>query len=267
MTSFLLYLFSPLTLVLGAGGYLWWRYRFTYFTRRQRWQIGVVGGIFLLLCLPSTGRLLNAMLVAPTQASVAQRAADLPLADLIIVPTGGMHHVGGAGWQPSRHTYLRTAAAYQLQAQLGGRVPLLLTGGRTMGAAFPSEAAVAQQGFEQGRAEITPVLLEENSLNIFENAVEVARLITERGVQQPVLVVSEEHLWRTLATFRARGINPIPYPVATLERGRLSLLDFLPSAHGLHQNTTALHEMLKLLGGWVKGDLRWYDMLPADISS
>jgi len=54
------------------------------------------------------------------------------------------------------------------------------------------------------------VILESESVNTHDEAVIVRRMLTERGIERFVIVTSPLHMGRSLATFGAAGLHPVP---------------------------------------------------------
>lgn len=206
------------------------------------------------------GRLLATGLIAhtPTQPAYERlRRMDL---DMIVVLTRGNTLTGSGEWIPSADTYQRVAQSFEIQDKVSSRVPLLISGGKTYGHRYPSEAAVAKNYFTRSRAQVTPVLIEETSLNTKESALEVSRILKENVAKDVLLVTDELHMLRSLAAYRARGINPIAYPVYVLQRGEMGLADYLPSWRGVTLNAKVLREIYGIAGYVLSGDMRLADV-------
>lgn len=97
-----------------------------------------------------------------------------------------------------------------------------------------------KMGIQSGRILITTPVQ-----NTQEEALAVAKLGTEKGFNQVILVTSAFHMQRAQFLFEKAGLNVTPYP--TDFRGdahHLNILDFLPSASGLAGSEFALREMI-----------------------
>ncbi len=96
------------------------------------------------------------------------------------------------------------------------------------------------------------VLLENRSKTTRDEAVLVARMLKGLGVRQSVIVTSDVHMPRSLASFRAVGINPVPAGAA--DPGLSQPNPMLPSMKGLRFSLELLHELIGLawyrLRGW-----------------
>lgn len=213
-----------------------------------------------VLSTPAFARLLSTSVISQITAPSNFAPQE---ADLIVVLTGGMNYVGDMGWLPSKASYQRAMVAYEIQERIGSRIPIVISGGKTQGVQYPSEAEVVNSLINRNKVQITPTILEETSLNTYENAKEVARLANDRNANNILLVTSDLHMLRALASFRARGIDPAPIPVFTIKRGALRLADFLPKVSGMVEVHRGLYEILGIihymLVGHIKSDDVFYN--------
>ena len=229
-------------------------------SKKSMWRWVVVATVLGWgLATPAMGRVLSTMLIS----QVVSPKHILPQeADLIVVLAGGMEYTGGTGWLPTKASYQRAMVAYQVQERISSRIPIVISGGKTQGVQYPSEAAVINN-LVTTKAQITPTILEETALNTFESAQEVARIAQTRNASTLLLVTSDIHMLRALAAFRARGLDPAPIPVFTINRGALAFADFLPSVKGAYEVHQALYEVLGLiyykLAGYIKVSDIFYD--------
>jgi uncharacterized SAM-binding protein YcdF (DUF218 family) len=65
---------------------------------------------------------------------------------------------------------------------------------------------------------------------------------------------------RALATYRARGINAIPFPVINTPRGPFSFTDLLPRPQGIVLTANALYEIYGIIQYMVIGRISAGDM-------
>jgi uncharacterized SAM-binding protein YcdF (DUF218 family) len=93
------------------------------------------------------------------------------------------------------------------------------------------------------------ILIERNSRNTHEHAVEMAKLLPKDG--HWVLITSAFHMPRSFGCFRNRGLNVIPYPVDYKTKlgvlSNLSLTSFLPTSRNISIFSIALHEWFGLV--------------------
>src|SRR5262245_25909629 len=100
------------------------------------------------------------------------------------------------------------------------------------------------------------VLQESSSKTTRDQARIIPGMLRERGLEQFVLVTSPVHMGRSLALFRAQGINPVP-SVSLMRSEHLpppSLL--LPDTVSLIASDEALYDYLAWIYYWWKGWLR-----------
>ena len=166
---------------------------------------------------------------------------NVPEADAIILLTGG-----GAA---------RVLAAYLLyRAQKADLI--IITGGN-----LPWEAQLFSEA--EGIAKLMirlgiprqALVLDGNSRNTRENAVNTAAIFRSHGLTSGLLVTSAAHMPRALAVFRQAGLQATP--LATDRRAKYplyeSLLDLLPDARALEKTTTAIKEWIGLAAYRVRG--------------
>ena len=102
----------------------------------------------------------------------------------------------------------------------------------------------------------TAIVEDSQSATTRQQAQVVTSLLRRRGVERAVLVTSQTHMRRSLAVFRAAGLDAIPSaaPMRS-ELGEPSPF-FLPNSESLSQSDEALYEYAALvyywLGGWMR---------------
>ena len=100
------------------------------------------------------------------------------------------------------------------------------------------------------------IVEESQSKTTHEQAVAVVSLLRERHIERFVLVTSQTHMRRSLAVFRAAGVNPVP-SVAPL-RSEMSLPPppLLPNVESLSLSDDAVYEYAAFVYYWARGYLR-----------
>jgi uncharacterized SAM-binding protein YcdF (DUF218 family) len=209
-----------------------------------------------LFSTPVFARLASAPLLNRIDGPVLE---DPQQADVIVVLTGGMYHAGAIGWLPSQESFQRLAVGYELQRLINLRLPLIVSGGFTEGGNVPSEAAVAAEFFAAHRSELRPTELEQTSTNTYESAMQLAPMLRDRNARRVILVTSDIHMWRTLATFRARGIDAIPVPSLSLP-ATTGLRAWGPTPNGLRATTRVFYEYQALALYILSGKIGWSDL-------
>ena len=93
----------------------------------------------------------------------------------------------------------------------------------------------------------TDVLGEDRSRDTFESAVEIAKLLHQKGWKRYLLVTSAVHMPRSMLAFGSKAPEPIPAPGDfTLRKLRLTPLDVFPTETSARDMAGSLHEYLGL---------------------
>jgi uncharacterized SAM-binding protein YcdF (DUF218 family) len=153
---------------------------------------------------------------------------------------------------------LHTARLYRQ-----GKAPkVILSGGRIQwnGAGQPESQDMAEV-LEFLGVPASAMLQDPNSLNTYQNAVNVKAILEQQQIRRILLVTSAMHMPRSLLIFRKLGIEAIPAPTDFLvvdaddpvtSEGRL--LSLLPDGENLRMTNRALKEYIGLwiyrLRGW-----------------
>ena len=196
-----------------------------------------------LLSMPWVGNTLLASLESfPPQPRSGEAQA-------IVVLGGGVHRdtpeYGGDTLKSQTLERLRYAARLHRASGL----PVLVTGGRPEGGT--AEAVLMADALRTDFG-IAPRWVESDSKNTAENARLSRNILQPAGIGRILLVTHGWHMPRAAATFEKAGFTVFPAPTMSNAKRPLQLLDLLPSASGLMQSRTALHEWLGLL---------WYALL------
>ncbi len=100
------------------------------------------------------------------------------------------------------------------------------------------------------------MLLEPNSLNTRENAVNTLEILKTQKIQKILLVTSAMHMPRSMMIFKKLGVDAIPAPTdytsiqndqAAQSSTEAAILDFFPDADQMRRTTRALKEYLGIL--------------------
>ena len=105
------------------------------------------------------------------------------------------------------------------------------------------------------------IVQEPDSLNTYQNAVNVKKILESRGIGKVLLVTSAMHMPRSIQIFQRQGINAIAAPTDFLvSQGELqelsstpkaAILNLLPDSNNLQQFTSALKEYIgSLVYSW-----------------
>lgn len=222
-------------LVLGFGaaryGYKSWQKRF--------WTVAL---LYPLICtMPPLQEVLTWALVQATPQEQPMKAGA------IVVLGGGVSSEG----IPLRASAERAQKGAELWK--AGYAPLVLvSGGYTV--IGPRTEAQSMAIILRGLGVPSKALiLESNSLNTFDNAVESQKLLLKRNVQKILLVTSRIHLLRSTLTFRKQGMKVIPIPA---EQQPFQMdWNLAPTWERAQLLQGTLNEYFGLLGYWVQGKL------------
>jgi uncharacterized SAM-binding protein YcdF (DUF218 family) len=189
---------------------------------------------------------------------------DLPKAEAIVVLGGATR----SAIPPRPSVDLmeegdRVIRAAQLYRQ--GKAPIVvLSGGRVdwQGGGAPESEDMARLLQEMG-VPATAMLQDPTSLNTYENAVNVKKILQEKKIQRVLLVTSAMHMPRSLRIFKKQGIEAIAAPadflVSRQEMEVLNasnegkLMSFLPDVETMREFTRALKEYVGTGVYWLRG--------------
>jgi uncharacterized SAM-binding protein YcdF (DUF218 family) len=134
-------------------------------------------------------------------------------------------------------------------------LPILVTGGSLN--ERKSVATTMKEALEHDFA--VPVRwVEDRSRDTWENAFYSAEMLRRDGITRVVLVTHAFHMPRSLAVFRATGLEVIPAPTLYTEpRTLLPVANVVPTMNSLQRSYFALHEMIGLV---------WYRILPRPVA-
>ena len=192
--------------------------------------------------------------------------AQPPVGDVIVVLGGGteadswprtMVEVNGAGD--------RVLAGAKLYRQQAAPYVLLSGGDITWLSTRPSTPATEMQALMEfmGVPE-SALILQARSQNTHEDAEYSAEIIRQHGFNKVILVTSAQHMPRSVALFKAQGIDVIPYPVDYAvpdyawqdlwhQDFASQLVNILPTAGSLSMTTSTLKEWIGILAYHLQG--------------
>ena len=128
------------------------------------------------------------------------------------------------------------------------RKPIVVSGGHVNPFTPPvSENQIARDYLVRWGVPVNDVLGEERSRDTFESAVEIQKLLQQKGWKRYLLVTSAMHMPRSMLTFSARAPQPIPAPGDfSLGAFELTPLDVFPSLAAARAIAESLHEYIGL---------------------
>jgi uncharacterized SAM-binding protein YcdF (DUF218 family) len=240
-----LQLLSPLTLLiaLGVGVALLYNRRAAPWGRR--WLLAMLVGYFAL-STPVGSWLFAAPL---THGQRALRApADARGAQAVVVLSGDFvsRGTGDLVIDDLRSTALRVIEGVRVYRLLGDPL-LVVSGGDLRRFDPPRPAAAAMRNAAVGLG-VPPerIATEVQSLTTREQALFLSRLLADRHISRLVLVTSAVHMPRSLAVFRASGLDPVPSASDLAEDLDLSLSTLVPNRDSLNLSDAALYEYAAL---------------------
>lgn len=227
-------------LTIALGLLLWRR-----LPRLGRWLAWCGTLALVTLSMPLVGR----MLLASTEVAPPLHPSLARQAQAIVVLGGGTYYsapeYGGDTVGSRALQRLRYAARLARQTKL----PLLVSGGAAFGGT--AEALLMKEVLENDFG--VPVRwTESSSADTHDNALNSASILHKTGVRRVVLVTHASHMRRAQAEFARAGLETLPAPTGFSTMAPKSWGDLLPSAGGLEDSRSALHEWL----GWWVAELR-----------
>lgn len=232
--------------------------------KRPRWATAAIAAALIVLLVGSNGWVSRSLVRSLESQNIPR--GELPNAEAIVV-------LGGATKSavPPRLSVDLSEEGDRLlyAAQLYQRslAPLVIVSGgridwRGRGS---SESADMAAILRQIGVPASAILQEPDSLNTYENAVNVKKILDSRGIRRVLLVTSAIHMPRSLLIFQRQGIAAIAAPTDFLvtdnellqlqSSPQATLLEVLPDADRLQQCTRALKEYVGLfvyrLRGWL----------------
>jgi uncharacterized SAM-binding protein YcdF (DUF218 family) len=252
LISWLLDPFHLLFLCLLAAIVNLWRKRVE--TKRRLLLLTVPFALLYLAATPLVASRLLAILEA-SDPQLEERPAD---AQAIVVLSGWLREPDKTNPEPQlgSDSLARCVKGLELYRD-GAPLPVLVAGGKVdADRAGPTLARAMGDLLQEIGVEEKHLILEEESTNTFENAVESAKLLKERGLTKVVLVTDATHLPRAVACFERQGLDVTAAPARFRSADfALSLGDLLPSTHALTGTGVAVHEYAGWVWYWLRGRL------------
>ncbi len=244
---------SSLLMVLGLV-WLW---------RHPRWAAGAIT-LSLFVLFFSSNPIVSSKLLSSLEWQYLP-PNPMPSADAIVVLGGAtVPAIAPRPWVEVGEAGDRILYAARLYNQ--GRAPkLILSGGRVQwrGGSDQSEADDMKAFAMAMNVPAADIILEGDSLNTRQNAVNVKKILEAQSIESVLLVTSAVHMPRSVAIFKKLDINIIPAPTDYLttptakgKRTRIEgrILDLLPRAEATGRFTRAMKEYVGFavyrLRGW-----------------
>jgi uncharacterized SAM-binding protein YcdF (DUF218 family) len=185
-----------------------------------------------------------------------QKVEDAKGAQAVVLLGAGTYNLSAAGRRlsyVSRPTALRALEVARVYHLLGD--PLVIASGGVTGPdpGVPPESEAQRStlvtlGVPPGR-----IVSESESRNTHDEAVVLKRMLRERNIDRFILVTSPLHMGRSLATFAAQGLDPIPSPAPLYSDRLREPLSFVPNEAALEIGNGALYEWAARAYYWSRG--------------
>jgi uncharacterized SAM-binding protein YcdF (DUF218 family) len=219
----------------------------------RRWLTAAVLG-FLFVSTPLGNRILIAPLV--TGFHSIQDPAEAQSAGAIVVLGGGIRDTkAGADVfaYPVDGTTLRVLEGARVFRLLGSRVPVVASGGFTQAGRRIAEATVMADVLAAVGVPRDHILVENQSRNTHDQAVEVTRMLRARGIDRFVLVTSPTHIRRSMMVFRAQTAGVVPSPAALFPDYTAEHYFFMPNFESLRISDEAVYDYAGMAYYWWRG--------------
>jgi uncharacterized SAM-binding protein YcdF (DUF218 family) len=214
---------------------------------RRRWARKVFFAIVILIILLHSGfvsyglrwplesrytPVIDAAQAEPYDAIVVLTSASIPAGGLIPFPTIDVA------------MFRRLDEAWRLYRIR--RKPIVVSGGHVNPfTPAENENQIARDYLIRWGVPPTDVLGEERSRDTFESALEIQKLLKQKGWRRYLLVTSAVHMPRSMLAFSARAPEPIPAPGDfSLRAFEFTPLDLLPSLGAARAIAESLHEYI-----------------------
>lgn len=246
-------LLRPHLLLTVLAGYLvssLWRHR-----RRIRARLVALTAVLSGLALVSSPAVVHLALLTLEGGYPSDEGRPAP-AEAIVVFAAGLYPPGGRRIRAEmdEDSLRRCLHAAELYAA-GAPCLVVVSGGKVdPEQEGPSCAAVMGVLLGQLGVKAANLIVEQQSRSTYENAVESARILRERGIRRVVLAVDAADMPRAAACLRRQGIEVLPSPCHFRAIGfPTCVLDYLPTAHGAIAFDRVWHEWLGIAWYWFQG--------------
>ncbi|MBP0020890.1 MAG: YdcF family protein [Cyanobacteria bacterium SBLK] len=230
--------------------------------RRSRWTPLPIALACALLIVASHPRV-NIFLIRSLESQHIP-SEELPQADAIVV-LGGCIKPDSPPRPMVDLTEGSDRLLYAVQLYRQQKAPLIIvSGGRIgWGKKFRPESADMARFLEFMGVPRSAIMEESESLNTYQNAVNVKQILQKEKIDRILLVTSAMHMARSYLIFKHQNINFVPAPTDFLTTDNLKvkssfnlrvfLLSLIPSVDRLGNTTQALKEYIGIVVYWLRG--------------
>jgi uncharacterized SAM-binding protein YcdF (DUF218 family) len=244
---------SPLTLVVAMAIALIWLFRRPQQAAPRRLLAAVLIGYWALTTRVGAELLAAGIIghVSRIESPDAARGADT-----VVVLSAGSMTYAAADLQLDvlePDTVLRVLEAARVAKLISARL-VIASGGRPRPAlelrpdSAPMADALAASGVRFDR-----ILQESQSTTTHEQAQLIRGMLVEHGARRFVLVTSPTHMRRSLAVFRAEGLDPIPSMARVRSDAQSPPPWWLPNKESMRLSDVALYDYAANVYYWLRG--------------
>ena len=138
-----------------------------------------------------------------------------------------------------------------------GRISTILVsgGGANYLATDVKESEMLARLYYMCGVDSADILLEDKSLNTFENALFSKPILEQTGEEKFLLITSASHMRRAVACFEKQGVNVVPHPVMKSVGQRRFQIDYLlvPRIMNFHKWMLLIHEWIGFVSYKARG--------------
>ncbi|RMF21646.1 MAG: YdcF family protein [Cyanobacteria bacterium J083] len=229
----------------------------------QKWTPRFISAALLIILLASNGWVSNWLVKSLEWQNLPP--ANIPKAEAIVILGGSIK-----GMSPPRPmidvSEQGDRVIYGAQLYHEQKAPLIITsGGRIawLGKGLQPEAVDMAQLLVMLGVPNEAIITEPDSLNTYENATNVRRILAAKNIKQILLVTSALHMPRSLKIFHKQGIKAIAAPTdflvsqqdlleTTISKEAIAL-NILPDVDHLEKTTKAIKEYVGMAVYWLRG--------------
>jgi uncharacterized SAM-binding protein YcdF (DUF218 family) len=248
---------APVLLMLVVGLVLLYRKRTARWGRR--WLLAATIA-YWLLATPLGAWLVSAPLVTG-QTRIESRDQARGAQAVVVLGGGMLSYVSDdLGLDDLLLSGLRVIEGVRVYTLLGDPI-LIVSGGNTqhLTPPRPEAAALRTAAIELG-VPASRIVVEDQSRTTREQALILKDLLARRHIDRFVLVTTANHMSRSLATFRAVGLDPVPSAAAVRGRDSEDSSALIPRREMLLISDGALYEYVAWVyywgHGWLKRETR-----------
>ncbi len=241
---FLKALVDPLAIVLLLMGFGIWILKDLRKERSRKWGWWIVLASFFVAYFLSASPVVSSLAYLVEKDYLTDTSNEIPHIDVIVVLGGGSMRRGlQSQIDPSNETSSRLLFGLQALKRSSAEI-IILSGG---GIRIVSEAEVMARTSEELGIDKSRIMIETDSQNTWEQAIEINRLLKNRELTLGI-VTSALHMKRSLMVFSKYFDNIVPLPSKYLySQNELSVESFLPNSQRLYISSTILREIVGML--------------------